>query len=196
MYHHKMKKSHAFAIACLLLAACDGSLEKQVARYAGDGSADLLTRTYQPGVRSEGFQVELPPIPATESKRTFSLARLPLPERSAHFEIITFTPQTRGTIEELERQAPDIPPDHRINAVLFDAESREVFARIDARVADLDRTHTFRLVPAKFIRNIFDVDLSKISSSEHLVLSIDYAAGAVPRSNPVIVMIVVDAPTL
>jgi hypothetical protein len=172
-------------------------LRGRVKAYAGDGAIDRMVRRYAPGVASEGYIVELPRFSLSKSSNTtYSLSGLPTPDSTAYVEIYTYLPHERASRTDLEKLAPPIPSSHRIRAVLFHRNSGQIITQRDAAVAELDRTHVFDVMPASFIRNLFDVPLKQIGDTSDLALTVKYDIGNQSVQSEGAVAINVPAPTL
>lgn len=179
------------------IAQQQSHLRGPVKAYAGDGAIDRVVRRYAPGVESEGYILELPGFSLSKSSDvTYSLSRLPTPDATAYVELYTYLPHQRASRAELERLAPSIPLVHRIRAVLFHRNSGRIIFEREAAVAELDRTHVFDVMPATFIRNLFDVPLKQVGETSDLALRVTYDIGNQPVQSEGAVAISVPAPTL
>jgi hypothetical protein len=169
---------------------------REIKAYRGDGNLSLLSRHYGPGMETYGYILDLPPFTPTENlRREYSLAGLPLWERSAQVEIVTFLPERRMSAWEASQIAPVPPEEHLVSCRVIDTKTGAVVAENEASISELAATTTLYFHRANFVRHILSIDLRTLTSTADLVLEFACDVGDSPSNEKMLLVVIVDAPT-
>lgn len=164
--------------------------------YQGDGKLSVIERNY--GVATTyGYNIEFSTFFANRNTNiSYNLINLPVNHQykdqySINFEIVL---ATRGD----EKDINDIPKEHEISFELVNNVTSKTIRKGISKLDKLEQSHhyEYQRTGAKRIRNLFDVSMDEISSTNDLTLSFEYSINEKPSLDSMFILVTLMAPTL